>query len=134
MNRVVVIGLGIFGSNIVKELYENGFDVIAVDKDKDAVHRIKDFATKAIVANGGGVRERQEASEKISRTNSPAQLAGVIEGYQKLLAGQLESIGTQYKATTRRDDFDSRLSDRTRRVLGRGKSADGVDASNPLLQ
>jgi len=52
MKRVVVIGLGIFGSNIVKELYENGFDVIAVDKDKDAIHRIKDFATKAIVADG----------------------------------------------------------------------------------
>jgi len=52
MKRVVVIGLGIFGSNIVRELYENGFDVIAVDKDKDAVHRIKDFATKAIVADG----------------------------------------------------------------------------------
>ena len=47
-----MIGLGIFGSNIVRELYENGFDVIAVDKDKDAVHRIKDFATKAIVADG----------------------------------------------------------------------------------
>lgn len=52
MKRVVVIGLGIFGSNIVKELYENGFDIIAVDKDKDAIHRIKDFATKAIVADG----------------------------------------------------------------------------------
>ena len=47
-----MIGLGIFGSNIVRELYENGFDVIAVDKDKDAVHRIKDFTTKAIVADG----------------------------------------------------------------------------------
>jgi trk system potassium uptake protein TrkA len=52
MKRVVVVGLGIFGSNIVKELYENGFDVIAIDKDKNAVHRIKDFATKAIVADG----------------------------------------------------------------------------------
>ena len=46
-----MVGLGIFGSNIVKELYENGFDVIAIDKDKDAVHRIKDFTTKAIVAD-----------------------------------------------------------------------------------
>lgn len=52
MKRVVVIGLGIFGSNIVKELYENGFDVIAIDKDKEAVHRLKEFATKAIVADG----------------------------------------------------------------------------------
>ena len=52
MKLVVVIGLGIFGSNIVKELYENGFDVVAIDKNKDAVHRIKDYATKAIVADG----------------------------------------------------------------------------------
>jgi len=52
MKRVVVIGLGIFGSNIVKELYENGFEVIAIDKDKEAVHHVRDFATKAIVADG----------------------------------------------------------------------------------
>jgi len=52
MQRVVVIGLGIFGLNIVKELFENGFEVIAVDKNKDAVQRIKDFSTKAILADG----------------------------------------------------------------------------------
>jgi trk system potassium uptake protein TrkA len=52
MKRVVVIGLGIFGFNIVKELYENGFEVVAVDKNKEAVQRVKDFATKAILADG----------------------------------------------------------------------------------
>lgn len=52
MKQVVVIGLGIFGSYIVRELYENGLDVIAIDKSKEAVHRVKDFATKAIVADG----------------------------------------------------------------------------------
>lgn len=81
---------------------------------------------KAIVANGGTGTERQEAAEKISRANSPEQLAGVIAGFQELLAGQLDSIGAQYKATTRRNDFDTRLSDRTKRVLGRGKGADDV--------
>lgn len=52
MKRVIVIGLGIFGFNIVKELFENGFEVIAIDKNKEAVQRIKDFATKAIVGDG----------------------------------------------------------------------------------
>jgi trk system potassium uptake protein TrkA len=52
MQRVVVIGLGIFGFNIVKNLFENGFDVIAIDKNKEAVQRIKEFATKAILADG----------------------------------------------------------------------------------
>jgi trk system potassium uptake protein TrkA len=50
--RVVVIGLGIFGFNIVRELYAGGFEVIAVDKSKDAVQRVRDCATKAIQADG----------------------------------------------------------------------------------
>lgn len=50
--RVVVIGLGIFGFNIVKELYESGFEVIAIDKSKEAVQRARDCSTKAIVADG----------------------------------------------------------------------------------
>jgi trk system potassium uptake protein TrkA len=50
--RVVVIGLGIFGFNIVQELYANGFEVIAVDKNKDAVQRVRDCSTKAIQADG----------------------------------------------------------------------------------
>jgi trk system potassium uptake protein TrkA len=52
MKRVVVIGLGIFGFNIAKDLYENGMEVIAVDKDKEVVQKIKDFSTKAVLADG----------------------------------------------------------------------------------
>jgi trk system potassium uptake protein TrkA len=52
MQRVVVIGLGIFGFNIVKDLYENGFEVIAIDKSKDMIQKIKDFSTKAVLADG----------------------------------------------------------------------------------
>ncbi len=50
--RVVVIGLGIFGSNIVRELYASGFEVIAIDKNKEAVQRVRDCSTKAIMADG----------------------------------------------------------------------------------
>jgi len=52
MQRVVVIGLGIFGSNIVRELYDSGFEVIAIDKNKEAVQRLRDCSTKAILADG----------------------------------------------------------------------------------
>lgn len=52
MKRVIVIGLGIFGFNIVKDLYENGLEVVAVDKNKDIVQKIRDFSTKALVADG----------------------------------------------------------------------------------
>jgi trk system potassium uptake protein len=49
--RVVVIGLGIFGSQLARQLYESGLDVIAVDKNKDVVQRIKDYSTKAVLAD-----------------------------------------------------------------------------------
>lgn len=52
MKRVVVIGIGIFGFNIVKELYESGVEVIAIDKDKRVIQHVKDYATKAIVSDG----------------------------------------------------------------------------------
>ena len=44
--------LGIFGFNIAKDLYENGIEVIAIDKNKDVIQKIKDFSTKAILADG----------------------------------------------------------------------------------
>jgi trk system potassium uptake protein TrkA len=52
MKRVVVIGLGIFGYNIARDLFENGFDVIAIDKNKEAIQKIKNYSTKAILADG----------------------------------------------------------------------------------
>jgi len=52
MKRAVVIGLGIFGHHIARTLFENGFEVIAIDKNKDAIQRIKDYSTKAILADG----------------------------------------------------------------------------------
>jgi trk system potassium uptake protein TrkA len=51
VKRVVVVGLGIFGFNIAKDLFENGFEVIAIDKNKDVVNRIRDFSTKAVLAD-----------------------------------------------------------------------------------
>jgi trk system potassium uptake protein TrkA len=52
MKRVVVIGLGIFGFNIAKDLYENGLEVIAIDKNKEVIQKIRDFSTKAVLADG----------------------------------------------------------------------------------
>ncbi len=51
MKRVVVIGLGIFGSQLARQLYDKGIEVVAIDKNKDIVQRIKDHSTKAIMAD-----------------------------------------------------------------------------------
>jgi trk system potassium uptake protein TrkA len=51
MKRVVVIGLGIFGSQLARQLYEKGIEVVAIDKNKDVVQKIKDHSTKAVLAD-----------------------------------------------------------------------------------
>jgi trk system potassium uptake protein TrkA len=48
---VVVIGLGIFGYQLARQLYDNGIDVVAIDKNKDVIQRIKDCCTKAVMAD-----------------------------------------------------------------------------------
>jgi trk system potassium uptake protein len=52
MRRAVVIGLGIFGYHIARTLFENGFEVVAIDKNKEAIQRIRDYSSKAVLADG----------------------------------------------------------------------------------
>jgi len=46
--KFAVIGLGSFGSNIAKTLYEKGNEVLAVDEDKEKIEEVKNFVTHAI--------------------------------------------------------------------------------------
>ncbi len=49
MKRFAVIGLGKFGFHAAKELYSEGNEVIAIDKNPDLVQEIDPFCTEAIV-------------------------------------------------------------------------------------
>lgn len=52
MKRFVVIGLGRFGSWVARALYDEGFEVIAVDTDESLVDRHADKVTRAVVGDG----------------------------------------------------------------------------------
>jgi len=49
MKRFAVIGLGNFGFHVVKALYEDGNEVVALDTDRNRVQAIDPFSTEAIV-------------------------------------------------------------------------------------
>lgn len=49
--KVGVIGLGNFGTNVVRELFHQGFDVLALDLDADLVQKAQEFSTRAVVAD-----------------------------------------------------------------------------------
>jgi len=50
--RVLVIGLGQFGSSVAINLNEIGVDVIAIDNNEDRVNAVADQVGRAIIANG----------------------------------------------------------------------------------
>ncbi len=51
MKRFCVIGLGNFGFHVAKTLFQEGYEVIAVDIDREKVQRIKNHASVAILGD-----------------------------------------------------------------------------------
>lgn len=96
---------------------------------------VADEIVKGIVGSGGGVADREEAAKSIAAVNSPAQLAGVVNRYKDLLAGQLGGLKKQYKATTKRDDFEDRfLTPEARQQLSSRNEPKKSTVPNPMLQ
>jgi len=46
--KFAVIGLGSFGSNVAKTLYEKENEVLAIDKDKEKIEEVKNFVSHAV--------------------------------------------------------------------------------------
>jgi trk system potassium uptake protein TrkA len=50
-NRFAVIGLGHFGAYALRTLYDEGKDVIAIDRNAESVREAAEFATEAVTAD-----------------------------------------------------------------------------------
>lgn len=50
--RIVVVGLGHFGSWVARALYQQGHEVIAIDRDADLVDRYAGELTRGVVGDG----------------------------------------------------------------------------------
>jgi trk system potassium uptake protein len=50
--KVLVIGVGRFGSALIDELWDSGCDLIVVDRDADAIDTVKAKAAAAFIADG----------------------------------------------------------------------------------
>jgi trk system potassium uptake protein TrkA len=122
MKRFFVIGLGNFGSAIAEALHADGHDVVAVDKNEDAVERIAPHVTRAVVANGQhlhtlerlGAREAAAAvvntGEDITAsilTTLALRDLGLTEIYVKVISAEharvLEKIGATETVFPERD-------------------------------
>ena len=51
MKKFAVIGLGSFGSNVARTLYQRGYEVVAIDKEKDRIEEAKSFSSHAVLTD-----------------------------------------------------------------------------------
>lgn len=51
MRSFVVVGLGRFGTEAARKLYQQGCEVLAIDTDPNLVERVSDDVTQAVVGN-----------------------------------------------------------------------------------
>jgi hypothetical protein len=78
---------------------------------------VGDELVKAIVGSGAGaLGDREEMKKKIDAALTPQQLTGVINEYQKLMAGQVKGLKIQYEDAGLKD-FDNKLAPRTKKIL-----------------
>ena len=64
MKRVIIIGLGNFGSTVAEALYAQGHEVVAIDPDAAKVDRIARHVTRAAVGDGRDARVLEQAGVK----------------------------------------------------------------------
>jgi hypothetical protein len=77
---------------------------------------------KAVIGSNNAISDRQDLRDALQHSGSPDQLSGAIGGYVNLMAGQMRGLQRQYEYTTKKNDFQSRLSENSRAVLsGKGE-------------
>lgn len=90
--QFVIIGLGLFGETIARELTRLGHEVVGIDTNERVVDRLADTITHAVVADGSDERAIEELN--LSRFDAAIVAIGERNMEANLLATlHLKSIG-----------------------------------------
>ena len=102
-----VLGLGKFGESVVRELYEAGADVLAVDRNKERLQSVADFATYAVAAD----IEDAEAVNALGLSNMDGVVIAVTENLNAsiLVTIYAKEAGVLYVAAKAKDETHIRI-------------------------
>jgi trk system potassium uptake protein TrkA len=78
--HVAVIGLGVFGSNVVRYLYELGVEILGIDKDERKVENVKQYLKLPVVADATDPKQLQDAG--VTSENIDVAIIGIGENVE----------------------------------------------------
>lgn len=102
-----VIGIGRFGSAVVRTLFEMGHHVLAMDKHEDALRRVADFSTHAVQIDSTD----SEALRAVGITNFDAVIVAIGAGVQESILTTLilKEIGCKRVVSKAVDELQGRV-------------------------
>ncbi|MBO5073009.1 MAG: TrkA family potassium uptake protein [Eubacterium sp.] len=102
-----VLGLGKFGESVVRELYEAGADVLAVDRNKERLQSVADFATYAVAAD----IEDADAVNALGLSNMDGVVIAVTENLNASILGTIyaKEAGVPYVVAKAKDETHIRI-------------------------
>jgi trk system potassium uptake protein TrkA len=121
--KVLVIGVGRFGGSLIDELWETGCDLVVVDRDPDAIDRVKSKAAAAFVADATdpAVLEKIGAGEvDVAVVTAGEAFEGVV-----LCVSELARLGVKVI-------FARAVNDRQAHVLERVGATRAVQVENEM--
>lgn len=89
--KFVVVGLGYFGSALVRELIDCGHEVLAIDSDEAHLRDLRDVATMAAIADGTDLI----ALEQLGVGKMDTAVVAVGEGFEAslMITAHLQKLG-----------------------------------------
>lgn len=110
MKSFVVIGLGRFGAAVACELYKRGNEVLAIDKDEDAVQRVADQVTHAVM----GDANEESVLRSIGVRNFDCAVVSIASDIQDsvLITLMLKEMGVKYVIAKARGTLHAKVLDR----------------------
>ena len=101
--QFVIIGCGRFGQSVAKTLYDNGYEVLALDQDEEIIQEISEHVTHAIQVDGTdeaalqtiGIRNFDVAVVSIGSDKQASIMATLIakeEGIETVVAKAQDNV------------------------------------------
>lgn len=102
MKQYAVIGLGRFGTQLARRLYEYGEDVIAIDSSEDLVDMIADHVSRAVVADA----KDKDTLKSLGVANCDCAIVSIGSDLASsvLITMNLKSLGIKHIICKAQDD------------------------------
>lgn len=105
--QFAVIGLGRFGASVARTLHKMGYEVLAIDSDKNVIESIKDEVTHAVQVDALDM----DTLKELGLRNFDVVIVGIGDNLEAsiLVTVQLKELGVKYVVSKAMNDLHGKV-------------------------